>query len=178
MLVAVKRDAHLGAPTVGVWHPAITLGAVIRPGARLGAIVRLGRTHEVVAPDGVEAVATEVAAAGWVEYGHALLTVGEGLAAGITVPTQPKSGALELPDGVTAVFADSDGTIYLTPEPSAPPFVSVGQTVAPRTILALIEVMKTFTPVRAGATGTLERVLVSSGHGVSAGQPLFFIRVG
>ena len=67
------------------------------------------------------------------------------------------------------------GVAYLTPEPSAPAFISVGARVEAGQTLLLIEAMKTFNPITAPKAGTVTRVLVESGDSVDQGQPLVVI---
>jgi acetyl-CoA carboxylase biotin carboxyl carrier protein len=67
------------------------------------------------------------------------------------------------------------GIIYLTPEPGAPPFVTVGATVASGQTLLLIEAMKTFNQIKATKAGTVARILVASGTPVEYGQPLLIV---
>jgi acetyl-CoA carboxylase biotin carboxyl carrier protein len=82
----------------------------------------------------------------------------------------------DTPDGVTEVLADTDGTVYLSPEPGAEPFVVEGAEIQEKATLALIEVMKTFTPVRCETAGRIEKILVTDGDAVTAGQPLLWVR--
>ena len=49
------------------------------------------------------------------------------------------------------------GVAYLAPEPGAPPFVTVGQTVTAGQTLLLIEAMKTFNQIKAPKAGTVTR---------------------
>lgn len=67
------------------------------------------------------------------------------------------------------------GVAYLTPEPSAPPFVTVGQEVQSGQIIMLIEAMKTFNQIRAHKSGKLTRMLVNSGDPVEYGEVLAVI---
>jgi acetyl-CoA carboxylase biotin carboxyl carrier protein len=74
-----------------------------------------------------------------------------------------------------AVLSPMVGIIYLTPEPGAPPFVTVGAAVASGQTLLLIEAMKTFNQIKATKAGTVTRVLVASGTPVEYGQPLLIV---
>ena len=74
-----------------------------------------------------------------------------------------------------AVLSPMVGIAYLSPEPSAPTFVTVGQTVAAGQTLLLIEAMKTFNQIKAPKAGTVSRILVPSGTPVEYGQPLMII---
>jgi len=67
------------------------------------------------------------------------------------------------------------GIAYLSPEPSAAPFVSEGQQVSAGQTIMLIEAMKTFNQIKAPRSGTLTRLLVSSGAPVEFGEVLAII---
>lgn len=67
------------------------------------------------------------------------------------------------------------GVVYLTPEPTADPFVKEGQSVSAGQPLMLIEAMKTFNRIKAPRAGTVKRILVASGEPVEYGQPLAVI---
>jgi acetyl-CoA carboxylase biotin carboxyl carrier protein len=81
-----------------------------------------------------------------------------------------------MPEGVLVVRADTDGTIYLSPEPGRPAYVTKGARVSALSPLALVEVMKTFSPIRSPVTGTVERVCVDTGDAVETDQVLFWMR--
>jgi acetyl-CoA carboxylase biotin carboxyl carrier protein len=74
-----------------------------------------------------------------------------------------------------AVLSPMVGIAYLSPEPSAPVFVNVGQAVTAGQTLLLIEAMKTFNQIKAPKSGTVSRILVLSGTPVEYGQPLMII---
>lgn len=68
------------------------------------------------------------------------------------------------------------GTFYAAPRPDASPFVSEGSSVAPETVVCIIEAMKIFNEIRAECTGTITQVLVANGDPVEFGQPLFTVK--
>jgi len=173
MFSAVKQGEHLAAPTVGKWQPSALPGTLLRSGVILGHLVRAGRRWPVVVPDGMAGTVAKVTTDSWVEYGALLVEVGTGAVEFAPVALAEDSG---LPAGVIEVVAESDGTIYLSPDPHSPPFAAVHQAVGAKGTLALIEVMKTFSPVRSPVAGQVEKVWVSSGAGVQAGTALFWIR--
>jgi acetyl-CoA carboxylase biotin carboxyl carrier protein len=74
-----------------------------------------------------------------------------------------------------AVKSPMVGVAYLSPEPGAPSFVGVGQTVAAGQTLLLIEAMKTFNQIKAPRAGTLSRILISGGVPVEYGEVLMVI---
>ncbi len=67
------------------------------------------------------------------------------------------------------------GTFYASPNPDAPAFVKVGQTVKAGETLGIIEAMKMFNPIEADVAGTVQAILVSSGRPVEFDEPMFVI---
>ena len=67
------------------------------------------------------------------------------------------------------------GTVYLQPEPNAPPFVSVGQSVSEGDTVLIVEAMKTMNHIPAPRSGTIKRILVEDGAPVEYGAPLVIL---
>ena len=67
------------------------------------------------------------------------------------------------------------GVAYLSPEPGAPPFITVGAKVAAGQTVLLIEAMKTFNQIKASRSGTVTRILVEAGTPVEYGEPLVLV---
>lgn len=78
-------------------------------------------------------------------------------------------------DGLIPITAPNLGTFYRAPKPGTAPYVEVGQTIAEATEVCLIEVMKLFTPVRAGVSGRIAKACVEDGDMVEFGAPLFLV---
>jgi acetyl-CoA carboxylase biotin carboxyl carrier protein len=78
--------------------------------------------------------------------------------------------------GLVPVTSPMVGTVYLSPNPEAPPFVGSGASVGPDTTVCLIEAMKVFSEIKAETAGAIERVLVTSGQAVQYGQTLFLVK--
>ena len=76
---------------------------------------------------------------------------------------------------VNAVRSPMVGTVYLTPDPSAPPFVSIGQTVKAGDTLVIIEAMKVMNPIIATSAGTVTAILVENAQPVEFDQPLVVV---
>lgn len=74
-----------------------------------------------------------------------------------------------------AIKSPMVGTVYLSPEPTAPAFVSVGQTVKAGDTLLIVEAMKVMNPITAPAAGTVKAVLVENAQPVEFDQPLVVI---
>lgn len=76
---------------------------------------------------------------------------------------------------VDAVKSPMVGTVFLSPEPGAAPFVSPGQSVDEGATLMIIEAMKVMNPILAPKAGTIRQVLVSDAQPVEFDQPLAVI---
>jgi acetyl-CoA carboxylase biotin carboxyl carrier protein len=74
-----------------------------------------------------------------------------------------------------AVRAPMVGTAYLTPEPGAQPFVTVGSDVREGQTLLIIEAMKVMNPIRAPRSGRIAKLLVANGDPVEYGELLLII---
>ena len=88
-------------------------------------------------------------------------------------PSEAASAAAEGHPG--AVRTPMVGTVYLTPEPGAPPFVSVGDQVREGQSLLIIEAMKVMNPIRAFKSGRIAKILVGNGDPVEYGELLLII---
>lgn len=74
-----------------------------------------------------------------------------------------------------AVNSPMVGVAYLSSEPTAAPFVTVGSKVTQGQTLLLIEAMKTYNQIKAPRAGTVTRILVESGTPVEFGEPLMIV---
>ncbi len=74
------------------------------------------------------------------------------------------------------ITAPTVGTFYRAPEPGAPPFVEVGDSVRPGQQVGILEAMKLMLPVEAQCHGMVLEVLTREGQPVEFGQPLFVIQ--
>jgi acetyl-CoA carboxylase biotin carboxyl carrier protein len=92
-------------------------------------------------------------------------------AAAAAAPTAPDAAG----DVAGALKSPMVGTVYLTPEPGAPPFVKVGDSVKQGDTLLIIEAMKVMNPITADKSGTLRAVLVDNAQPVEFDQPLVVI---
>ena len=84
-------------------------------------------------------------------------------------PAANMAGTVEVPSPIMGLF-------YSRPDPSSPPFVSLGGEVDEETTVGLIEVMKVFNAVQAGTKGTVVEICVQDAQTIEIGQTLFRIR--
>lgn len=71
-----------------------------------------------------------------------------------------------------AVKSPMVGTVYLSAEPGAAPFVAVGAQVKAGDTLLIVEAMKVMNPITAPVAGTVKALLVENGQPVEFDQPL------
>jgi acetyl-CoA carboxylase biotin carboxyl carrier protein len=78
--------------------------------------------------------------------------------------------------GLIAIESPMVGTYYSAPNPDTDAYVTVGSQISDDTMVCLIEAMKVFNEIKAGVSGTIERILVKNGDAVEFGQKLFLVR--
>ncbi|HRP10075.1 MAG TPA: acetyl-CoA carboxylase biotin carboxyl carrier protein [Terricaulis sp.] len=119
--------------------------------------LRLARTLTVAAPAAPVALAAPVAA----------------IAA--PAPAAPAPAAADASKHPGAVPSPMVGTAYLSPEPGAPAFIKVGDSVNQGQTLMVVEAMKTFNPIPAPRAGKVTAILVTDAQPVEFGEPLVII---
>lgn len=78
-------------------------------------------------------------------------------------------------DSANAVKSPMVGTVYLSPDPDAKPFIAVGDTVSEGQTLLIIEAMKVMNPIAAPRGGRVSALLVQNSQPVEFDQPLVVI---
>jgi acetyl-CoA carboxylase biotin carboxyl carrier protein len=74
-----------------------------------------------------------------------------------------------------AVPSPMVGTAYLSPEPGAPAFIKIGDTVTQGQTIMVVEAMKTFNPIPAPRAGKVTAILVTDAQPVEFGEPLVIL---
>ncbi|MEO8560005.1 MAG: acetyl-CoA carboxylase biotin carboxyl carrier protein subunit [Rhodospirillales bacterium] len=94
------------------------------------------------------------------------------------VATAAPAAAASSADDAThpgAVKSPMVGTAYLSPQPGAPVFVKLGDSVTAGQTILIIEAMKTFNPIKATKAGKLAKFVVGDGQPVEFGEVLAII---
>lgn len=73
------------------------------------------------------------------------------------------------------VRAPMSGVFYRKPDPAEPAYVELGHVVEKRQVLALLETMKVFQPVKSPAAGKIVGIAATNEETVSDGDLLFVI---
>ncbi|MBV8798338.1 MAG: acetyl-CoA carboxylase biotin carboxyl carrier protein [Alphaproteobacteria bacterium] len=74
-----------------------------------------------------------------------------------------------------AVTSPMVGTVYISPQPGAAPFVKVGDTVKEGDTLLIVEAMKTMNPIVAPRAGTITEICIKDTQPVEFGQTLLIL---
>ena len=97
-------------------------------------------------------------------------------AAPMAVAAAPAAAAVEdLSTHPGAVTSPMVGTAYLSPQPGAPAFVRVGDTVSAGQPLLIVEAMKVMNQIRSTKAGRVARILVEDTAPVEFGQVLVIL---
>jgi acetyl-CoA carboxylase biotin carboxyl carrier protein len=95
-------------------------------------------------------------------------------AAPVSAVAAPVEAAAPVP-AANAVKSPMVGTAYLSPEPGAASFISIGKSVAAGDTLLIVEAMKVMNPILAPNAGIVRAILVESGQPVEFDQPLVVV---
>jgi len=81
----------------------------------------------------------------------------------------------EIDDLNTVIKSPIVGTAYLSPEPGAKPFVSVGKKIKKGETLLIVEAMKTMNHVPSTKDGIVKKICVEDGQPVEFGQTIIVL---
>jgi acetyl-CoA carboxylase biotin carboxyl carrier protein len=149
-------------------------------------------TRIPIDPDTIRALAAVLAETGLTEIEIAekdsrIRVVRGGVAAAVAAPAAAAPVALapaaasapqaapDLASHPGAISSPMVGVAYLSPEPGAAAFVTVGQQVSAGQTVLLIEAMKTFNQIKAPRDGTVSAILVQNGVPVEYGEVLLIL---
>lgn len=94
---------------------------------------------------------------------------------GSTSPSEKKEEKIDLEKHPGLVSSPMIGTVYLAPEPGAPPFIRVGDFVTEGQTLLIIEAMKTMNQIPAPKGGKVLEILVKDTQPVEYAEPLLVL---
>ena len=88
------------------------------------------------------------------------------------VAEAPSANPASHPGAVTSPMV---GTVYTSPEPDAPAFISEGDTVKAGQTLFIVEAMKVMNPITAPKAGKISTILVQNAQPVEFGEALVIV---
>lgn len=102
-------------------------------------------------------------------------------AAAAPAPAAPAAPAGDVPapaanEGLVPFKSPMVGSFYRAPSPEAAPFVSVGDSIDPNSVVCIIEAMKVMNEINPDVSGEIASIEVENGEAVEFGQTLFLVR--
>jgi len=176
-----EGEVALLAPSVGIFIPSVTPGALVGAGQSIGTIDVLGVRRELFVPDGVAGRVTDRRGGSLarvpVQYGDELVMLSTASVGDASTP-----GRAARADAMAALSfnAPMSGRFYGRPSPAEPAFVEEGDVVSRGQTVGLLEVMKTFNrlvyqgdalPERA----TIAKIVPNDGDDVVRGDPILLL---
>jgi len=97
------------------------------------------------------------------------------------VPVQKESGpqvaetAESADDKYVPIKSPMVGTFYISPEPSAPPYADIGDSIQKGKVVCIVEAMKLMNEIETEISGRIVKRLVENAQPVEFGQTLFLV---
>ena len=183
ILIAKPLEGENGwsllAPGVGILRELPLAGSRLQAGQACGSLEILGVKHPLLLPHDIAgSIASHslgTARLQAVSYGDELCLLKSQLdaldSAGESLDHSSEQGGL-------LFRSPQAGRFYAAPDPDSPPFLSIGDTLEVGRTIGLLEVMKTFSPIKYGQTpgypshAKVKAVLVQDRDDVEDGTPL------
>ena len=137
----------------------------------LAAMLSANDLTEIEVEDGDRKIKVRRDAAPVMAYAPAPAAAAAPAAAPAGVPAEAPAAAAP----VDAVKSPMVGTAFLSPEPGAKPFITVGGPIKAGDTLMIIEAMKVMNPILAPKTGKIAQILIGDAQPVEFDQPLVVI---
>jgi acetyl-CoA carboxylase biotin carboxyl carrier protein len=111
------------------------------------------------------------------EMSHPVPAAAAPVAAPAPLPAQPSAASpvQEENSKLVTIKAPMIGTFYRSAGPDKPPFINVGDDIAPGKVLCIIEAMKLFNEIESDIKGKIVKVLADDASPVEYDQPLFLV---
>ena len=132
---------------------------------------------EIEVVDGEKSIRVNKASLVYAGHAHQAATIPAMMPSDPAIPQAankdlPAASAASHPGAITSPMV---GTVYLSPEPSAPAFIRKGSTVKAGDTLLIIEAMKVMNQIKAEKSGTVTHIMVENGQPVEFGDVLLVI---
>lgn len=172
----MKSDHERGIQYSFTYQDAVEVLRLVRDSDTCTSLdLQIGDIKLSVTRAGGAARAGEAAAAPPVK--PAAMPAASSLAAAAPAPTAPAAAlSTAEQEGLVPVRTPTLGVFYRAASPEVPPFVKEGDRVKAEDQVGLLEVMKLFSPVTAGVSGKVVKILVADNVLVEHGQTLMLIQ--
>ena len=179
--VAENGDVSLLSPSVGIFTPSLSKGALLGAGQSIGTIEVLGARRELLVPESVAGRVVRRIGGSLarvpVQFGDELVSLSTASVADVTTPA---AGRAHDAGGALSFDAPMSGRFYGRPSPAEPSFIEPGDVVSHGQTVGLLEVMKTFNRLVYQCDGlpqraTVVRIVPSDGDDVVRGDPILVL---
>ena len=176
--VLVEREdaiVRVLCPALGVWRHSFDVGQLLGAAASLGELLVLGRPTALLLPASIAGTVTEVGGGDLRAelprgFRDILLVLDVSVAVAGGDPAMATTDG-ESPAAVRGFRAPTSGRFYSRPEPSKPPFVTVGDEILEGQPICMLEVMKTFSRVRyEGPPAVVKAIKPDDGDDLESGD--------
>lgn len=90
-------------------------------------------------------------------------------------PSDSKQIETAAPSNLHEIKSPIVGTFYRAPAPDADPYVQVGDSISPGSVLCIVEAMKLMNEIESDVSGKIVKILVENATPVEYNQPLFLV---
>lgn len=179
--VTTGNTTEILSPSIGRAQLFVSVGHVIMPSQVIGEFWRLSRHFTLIVPDHCTGKIISIKDHDRilnVAFGEPLFLLGEIAEPSRKVAYETKRDSLNESKNL-AIDAPMDGMFYLSASPQDPPFVKVGDVISPGQTVGLIEVMKSFYPLKYQGvkTATIVSIAVKNAVPVTSGMKLYVLNI-
>ncbi len=96
----------------------------------------------------------------------------------LSAPVPAPASAIGVQEAVHEITSPMVGTFYVSPTPSAAPYVSIGDTIVAGQTIGIIEAMKIMNEITADRGGVVQAFLAANAEPVEYGSPLVRLSLG
>lgn len=90
-------------------------------------------------------------------------------------PSDSKQIETAAPSNLHEIKSPIVGTFYRAPAPDADPYVQVGDSISPGSVMCIVEAMKLMNEIESDVSGKIVKILVENATPVEYNQPLFLV---
>lgn len=168
---------RIKSPSIGRVSLSISDGSKVSPGQIIGELYRLEQRFLLKLDEESAGLVVKLSSHDRVmplAYKQTIMELKENVA---ETAADKKQNVVEKSSGSNSVDAPMDGMFYLSPSPKDPPYVNIGDLIAPGQTIGLIEVMKCFYPLKYQGhdRAKIVDIKVKSASPVSHGTQLMII---
>lgn len=168
-----QTHTEIMSPKIGRITLSVEPNHVVEPGQRIGYLRQLGKIYELIFNEPVSSRIITVLERESVAYGDVIMVVVENIVdkAAVSQKTIVDHSAS------SSIDAPMDGMFYLSPSPKDPPFVKTGDLIQPGQVLGMIEVMKSFYPMKYQGKKpvTIVQITIANATPIVSGATLFLV---